>query len=159
MGANVIMFFVGSTRVMVAEANRVVSVLETATTVTEVDVGKEVGAVYKPFASMLPHPGLQDAEAPLIVVACVTSQVTPAVSLTNDAEKVKCSGVMLPEPAAIVAVAGVTADTRMPESSVMVAVPLFFEFAADVAVKVKGAAGVVEPAAGSSALGMVAGAV
>src|SRR6266403_2517781 len=69
-------FFVGSTSVMVAEAKRVVSVLETATTVTEVDVGKEVGAVYVPVPSMLPHPGLQEAEAPLMVVACVTSQGT-----------------------------------------------------------------------------------
>jgi hypothetical protein len=152
-------FFVGSTRVMVAEAKRVVSVLETATTVTEVDVGNEVGAVYVPVVSMLPHPGLQEAEAPLTVVACVTSQVTPAVSLTSEAKNCKCSGRMLPEPAAIVAVAGTTPDTRMPESSVMVAVPLFFEFAADVAVKVKGAAGVVEPAAGTSALGIVDGAV
>jgi hypothetical protein len=154
-----IVFFVGSTKVTVAEANRVVSVFETATTVTDAAVGKVVGAVYKPFASMLPHPGLQDAEEPLMVVACVTTQVTPAVSLTSDAKKVKCSGRMLPEPAAIVAVAGMTADTRMPESSVMVAVPVFFEFAADVAVRVKGAAGAVEPAAGTSALGTVAGAV
>jgi hypothetical protein len=154
-----IMFFVGSTKVTVAEANRVVSVFETATTVTDVAVGKEVGAVYVPLASMLPQPGLQDAEEPLMVVACVTSQVTPPVSLTSDAKKVKCSGVMLPEPAAIVAVAGVTPDTRMPESSVMVAVPVFFEFAPDVAVKIKGAAGVVEPAGGTSALGTVAGAV
>lgn len=38
-------FFVGSTSVMVAVAKRVVSVLETATTVTVVDVGNEVGAV------------------------------------------------------------------------------------------------------------------
>lgn len=112
-----------------------------------------------PLVSMLPHPGLQDAEPPLIVVDCVTSHVTPAVSLTTEAKNCKCSGGMLPEPAAIVAVAGVTPDTRMPESSVIVAVPLFFEFAADVAVKVKGAVGVVEPAAGTSALGMVAGAV
>jgi len=144
---------------MVAEAKRVVSVLETATTVTEVDVGKEVGAVYVPVPSMLPHPGLQEAEAPLMVVACVTSQVTPAVSFTSEAKNCRVSGGMLPEPAAIVAVAGVTADTRMPESRVIVAVPLFFELAADVAVKVKGAAGVVEPAAGISALGTVAGAV
>jgi hypothetical protein len=134
--------------------------LETATTVTEADVGKEVGAVYVPVASMLPHPGLQEAEAPLTVVACVTSQVTaPLVSLTSEAKNCKFSGGMLPEPAAIVAVAGVTPDTRMPESSVMIAAPLFFEFAADVAVKVKGAAGVVEPAAGTSALGIVDGAV
>jgi hypothetical protein len=42
---NEMTFFVGSTSVMVAEAKRVVSVLETATTVTEADVGKEVGAV------------------------------------------------------------------------------------------------------------------
>lgn len=152
-------FFVGSTRVIVAEAKRVVSVLETATTVTEAAVGKEVGAVYVPVASMLPHPGLQVAEAPLTVVDCVTSQVTPAESLTSDAKKVKCSGGMLPEPAAIVAVAGTIPDTRMPESSVIVAVPVFLEFAADVAVKVKGAAGVVEPAAGTSALGIVVGAV
>jgi hypothetical protein len=146
--------------------------METATTVTEVDVGKELGAMYVQVVDvqvvggaggalmlMLPHPGLQDAEPPLTVVACVSSQVTPPVSLTNDAVNGKFSAWMLPEPAAIVAVAGVTADTRMPESSVMVAVPLFFEFAADVAVKVKGAAGVVEPAAGTSALGIVAGAV
>jgi hypothetical protein len=163
------LFFVGSTSVMVAEAKRVVSVLETATRVTEVDVGKEVGAVYVqvvvvqgvdvPGAAVsMPHPGLQEAEPLLMVVACVTSQVTPPVSLT-EAEKGQCSGGMLPEPAAIVAVAGVTADTRMPESSVMVAVPLFLEFATDVAVKVSGAAGVVDPAAGTSALGMVVGAV
>ena len=108
---------------------------------------------------MLPHPGLQVAEEPLIVAACVTSHVTPAVSLLTEALNGKCSGGMLPEPAAIVAVAGVTDVTRIPESSVMIAVPDFFEFAADVAVKVKGAAGVVAPAAGTSALGMVAGAV
>jgi hypothetical protein len=153
-----IMFLVGSTKVMVAEANRVVSVFDVATTVTDVEVGKEVGAVYLPLASMLPQPGLQEAAEPEMVVACVTSQVTPAVSLTC-AEKVKCSGVMLPAPAAIVAVAGLTADTRIPESRVMVAVPIFFVLAADVAVRVKGAAGVVEPAAGTSALGTVAGAV
>src|SRR5260370_42445913 len=106
-------FFVGSTSVMVADAKRVVSVLETATTVTEADVGKEVGAVYVPVASMLPHPGLQEAEAPLTVVACVTSQVTaPLVSLTREAKNCKFSGGMLPEPAAIVAVAGGTPDTR-----------------------------------------------
>jgi hypothetical protein len=145
---------------MVAEAKRVVSVLETATTVTEVDVGKEVGAVYVPVVvSMLPHPGLHEAEALLTVVARVTSQVTPAVSLTSDAKNCRCSGGMLPEPEAIVAVAGRTDATRIPESSVMVAVPVFFEFAADVAVKVNAGGVVVEPAAGTSALGMVAGAV
>ena len=42
---NTILFLAGSTKVTVADAKRVVSVLETATTVTDVAVGKEVGAV------------------------------------------------------------------------------------------------------------------
>jgi hypothetical protein len=123
-----------------------VSSFETAITVTVAVLGTVAGAVYKPVASTEPQPGEQlvDVGEMLVVVACVTSQVTSlgVASLVSVAWNWK------DEPVDTVAVAGVTV-TRIPESKVIVAVPVFFLLAFEVAVTVMVGGG----------LGTVAGAV
>ena len=135
------------TTVTVAVAKRVVSSLEVAITVTVAVLGTVPGAVYKPAASIAPHPGEQlvaVGEITLVVVACMTSQVTSlgVASLVSVAWNWK------DEPVATVAVEGVTV-TRIPESKATVAVPVFFLLALEVAVMVIVGGG----------LGTVAGAV
>ena len=135
------------TTVTVAVAKRVVSSLEVAMTVTVGVAGTVAGAVYKPVASTEPHPGEQlvaVGEIALVAVACVTSQVTSlgVVSLVSVAWNWK------DEPVATVAVRGFIV-TRIPESKVTVAVPVFFLSAFEVAMMLMVGGG----------LGTVAGAV
>ena len=116
----------------VAVAKRVVSSFEVAITVTVAVLGTVVGAVYKPVVSIEPHPGEQlvaVGEMTLVAVACASSQVTSlgVASLVSEAWNWK------DEPVATVAVTGVTV-TRIPESRVIVAVPVFFLLAFEVAV-------------------------
>ena len=131
----------------VAVAKRVVSSFEVAITVTVAVAGTVVGAVYRPVVSIEPHPGEQlvaVGEITLVVVACASSQVTSlgVVSLVSVAWNWK------DDPVATVAVGGATV-TRIPESKLMVAVPVFFLLAFEVAVMVMVGGG----------LGTVAGAV
>src|SRR5579859_7260824 len=130
--------------VIVASAKREESVTEVATTVTIVGVvlapegvlavGTTAGAVYTPFASMEPHPvalpltvqvasdinglGLE-ADAAVVGVDCVTSQVTPWAlrSLVRTAKKACCSLV------GTAALAGVSV-TLIPESINRLTVPV-----------------------------------
>jgi hypothetical protein len=109
-----------------------VSSFEVAITVTVAVLGTVVGAVYNPVVSIEPHPGEQlvaVGEMTLVAVACASSQVTSlgVASLVSVAWNWK------DEPVATVAVAGVTV-TRIPESRVIVAVPVFFLLAFEVAV-------------------------
>ena len=140
------------TTVTVAVAKRVVSSFEVAITVTAgvatvATTGTVAGAVYKPAVSIEPHPGEQlvaVGEITLVAVACASSQVTSSgvTSLVSVAWNWKA------EPVATVAVAGVMV-TRIPESRLIVAVPVFFLSAFEVAVMVMVGGG----------LGTVAGAV
>src|ERR1700686_1194253 len=135
------------TTVTVAVAKRVVSSFEVAMTVTVLVAGTVAGAVYKPVVSIEPHPGAQlvaVGEITLVAVACVSSQVTSL----GVASFVRVAWNWKDEPVATVAVAGVTV-TRIPESKLMVAVPVFFLLAFEVAVMVTVGGG----------LGTVAGAV
>jgi len=115
--------------------------------VTVFVAGTEVGAVYRPVVSIEPHPGEQlvaVGEITLVVLACASSQVTSS----GVASLVRVAWNWKAEPVATVAVAGVTV-TRIPESRLMVAVPVFFLLAFEVAVMVTVGGG----------LGTVAGAV
>ena len=122
------------TTVTVAVAKRVVSSFEVAITVTVGVVGTVAGAVYKPLASIEPHPGEQVVavgEIMLVAVACATSQVTSLGVLSLVSVALNWKG----EPVDTVAVRGVIV-TRIPESNVIVAVPVFFLLALEVAVMV-----------------------
>src|ERR1700722_18507716 len=140
------------TTVTVAVAKRVVSSFEVAINVTVgvvtvATTGTVAGAVYKPVVSIEPHPGEQlvaVGEKKLVVLACASSQVTSS----GVASLVRVAWNWKAEPVATVAVAGVTV-TRIPESRLMVAVPVFFLSALEVAVIVMVGGG----------LGTVAGAV
>ena len=86
------------------------------------------------MVSTEPHPGEQlvaVGEITLVAVACVSNQVTSS----GVASLVRVAWNWKAEPVATVAVAGVTV-TRIPESRLMVAMPVFFLSALEVAVMV-----------------------
>jgi hypothetical protein len=121
--------------------------LEVATTVTVGVAGTVAGAVYKPVASTDPHVGEQlvaVGEIVLVAVAWVTSQVTSL----GIGSVVSVAWNWKEEPVAAVAVRG-DIVTRIPESKVTVAVPVFFLLALEVATMLMVGGG----------LGTVAGAV
>ena len=116
---------------MVAVPKRLVSGLDVATTVTVAVVGTLDGAVYKPLASILPQVGehvVAVGEIGFAVVACTSSQVTSLGVVSVVSVAVNCKFA----PVATVAVRGFT-ETRIPESSVMMLMPVFFLSALDVA--------------------------
>src|SRR5712691_1485221 len=124
----------------VAAPAREESTFETATSVTVqgvevVDVvqvvGIVAGAVYFPVESMLPQPGSQCAAVVEIGVACVRNQVTSLGVVSTPVPAVNWKVSLVPT----VAVNGVTV-TRMPESSIIVDVAVFFVSAFAVAVMI-----------------------
>ena len=124
-----------------------VAITVTVGVATVATTGTVAGAVYKPVVSTEPHPGEQlvaVGEMTLVAVACVSNHVTSLGVLSL----VRVALNWNDEPVATVAVAGTTV-TRIPESRLMVAVPVFFLLALEVAVMVMVGGG----------LGTVAGAV
>lgn len=121
--------------------------MDIAMTVTAAVAGTEAGAVYNPVESMEPQPGEQLGEVVeigTVAVAWATTQVTSfgVLSLVRVAWNGKG------EPVDTVAEVG-TIVTRIPESKLIVAVPVFCLFSLEVAVMVMVGGG----------LGTVAGAV
>ena len=106
--------------------------MEVATTETVAVVGTVAGAVYRPWASMLPQPGEQlvdVGETGLAVVPCASNQVTSLGVVSVVSVAVNCKFA----PVATVAVVGLTL-TRIPESRVIMLAPVFFLSAFEVAV-------------------------
>jgi len=104
-------------------------------------VGIVAGAVNTPFTSIEPQLGLHVGELDVAegfpvepATGCVTSQVTSVPGSFNS-ETVNLDVAVGVTPTGTVAAVGVI-EARMPESSVIVAVPVLFVAAVDVAVNV-----------------------